>query len=481
MNVRISENRYDELRRFTAPSFMDGVLCPMETGCLLLVSRNFHPVRQDILVCDILFPEEGDLECAVEGLVFTSGYLRRAMFSARERKLDGFLTVHTHPRTDSHVGFSEYDDLNDPFLMANLYELMPSGCFGSVVLGRSSAAARVWNPETTSYVVPKELIIVGQRLSWLRLDGDSSNDVALSAEIFDRGLAITGNGALLRLSRMRVGIVGASGTGSLVAELLLRAGVREIVIFEFDRIELVNLNRILHSRNSDAMRRRGKAERIAEAIAETDIGTSVTVIPEADICEERVAWELRGCDFVFGCVDRDWPRLILSEFSQQFLVPCVDLGTEIGITDIVQSLDSRVSYIAPGRPCLVCSAIVSTERVRLESMNDAERARVINMGYSEGSKLAAPAVMDLNMRAASYGSLVLRHILQPFLNEPLPTHIKESLTNYNIRPVQFESRSDCPICGGRRREGVGDSVCLSTRDTSNRRHSTQRYNHEICE
>jgi hypothetical protein len=471
MNVRISESRHDELRRFTAPSFMDSVVCPMETGCLLLVSRNSHPLRQDVLVCDILFPEEGDLECAVEGLVFTTGYLRRAMFSARERGLDGFLTVHTHPRTDSHVGFSEYDDFNDPFLMANLYELMPSGCFGSVVLGRSSAAARIWNPETTSYVVPKELIIVGQRLSWLRLDGGSSN-AALAAEIFDRGLAVTGSGALLRLSTMRVGVVGASGTGSLVAELLLRAGVCEIVIFDFDRIEIVNLNRILHSRNRDAMRRRGKGERIAEAIAETDIGTTVTVIPEGDICEERVAFELRGCDFVFGCVDRDWPRLILSEFSQQFLVPCIDVGTEIGITDVVQSLDSRVSYIAPGRPCLVCSRIVSLERVRLESMNDVERARVISMGYSEGPQISAPAVMDLNMRAASYGSLVLRHVLQPFLNEPLPTHIKESLTNYNTRAVQFESRSDCPICGGRRREGIGDSVCLSTRDASSRRHFT---------
>src|SRR4030095_11834032 len=61
-----------------------------------------------------------------------------------------------------------------------------------------------------------------------------------------------GNGALARLSRMRVAVVGASGTGSLMMELLLRAGAGEILVFEFDVIKGLNLNRILHARRRDA-------------------------------------------------------------------------------------------------------------------------------------------------------------------------------------------------------------------------------------
>jgi sulfur carrier protein ThiS adenylyltransferase len=42
---------------------------------------------------------------------------------------------------------------------------------------------------------------------------------------------------------MRVGIAGAGGIGSNVAVLLLRSGIRDLVIADFDRIEPSNLNR----------------------------------------------------------------------------------------------------------------------------------------------------------------------------------------------------------------------------------------------
>jgi len=144
--------------------------------------------------------------------------------------------------------------------------------------------------------------------------------------------------------------------------------------------------------------------------------------------------------------------------------PYIDLGTEIGATDEeIQSLDSRVSYVAPGRPCLICSGVVSLERVRLEGLEDKEYKRVIAMGYSQDIFLAAPSVMDLNMRAASYSVLVLRHLLQSFLDSPLPTHIKETLTNFSMRGIRSNGNADCAICGVNSRVGRGDSIRLTTR------------------
>jgi ThiF family len=390
--------------------------------------------------------------------------LRRALLHVRKHKLAGFLTVHTHPHADERVGFSWYDDSNDPELMANLYDLQPEGVFGSMVLGKSSAAARVWRQDGSGHDMLENLVIVCEGLNLLPLSGESRGDEPAAAEIFDRTLAVTGRGALARLSKMRVGVVGGSGTGSLVVELLLRGGAGEIVVFEFDKIKDHNLNRILHSRRADAEAQINKAARLAEAACETGLPTRVIVVPGGDIRDAETALELRACDLVFGCIDRDWARLILSEFSQQYLVPYIDLGTEIGVGEEgVQSLDSRVSYVAPGRPCLLCSGIVSAERVRLEGLGDEELDRVIAMGYSEDIRLVAPAVMDLNMRAASYGMLVLRHLLQQFLDVPLPTHIKESLTNYVVKALRRTAKPDCPVCGDSIRLGVGDARRMTTR------------------
>ncbi len=464
MNLRMAEFHFQEMRRLTSISFLEGIEFPPETGCILLVGRNDHASRPALLVHDVLPPAEGELtEQETDGLVFSSRYLRRALLQAREKGLAGFLTVHTHPFSDDQVRFSPYDDLNDPALMANLYDLQPDGAFGSLVLGRRSAAARTWRADGGGFDRLRELVIIGEQIETFPLDGSARPNPPEAPEIFDRSLAITGGGALAQLSRMRVGVVGASGVGSLVAELLARAGAGEIVLIDFDRLEESNLNRVLHSRRRDAESGADKATRLANAINDLGLQTRVTVIETGDVRREEVALELRGCDLIFGCIDRDWPRLILSEVAFQYLIPYIDLGTEIGVSDIVQSLDSRVSYVAPGRPCLVCSGIISPERVRLEGYEDDELDRVIAMGYSSDIRLAAPSVMDLNMRAASYAVLVARHLLQPFLSLPLPTHIKESLTNYSVRAVRHQPQAECAICNSEGRTGRGDSLPLTTR------------------
>lgn len=463
MKLRITDYHYKEMKQATSISFFDGLDFPPETGCILLLGQNGYQSRPTLLVAGVLQPREGDVQEQYQyGLVFSSAYLRRALFQVRERNLAGFLTVHTHPFSDNQVNFSSYDDANDPPLMSNLNELQPSGIFGSIVLGKRSAAGRIWRPDVSDFCYFDEMVIIGESLQSMSLNGRSSASSPKAAAIFDRGLAITGDGALNQLSQMRVGVIGASGTGSLLVELLVRAGVGEVLLFDFDSIEDVNLNRILHSRKRDAEASTKKSLRLAEAIKSLELPTQIIPVPDGDIRKKAIALDLRSCDLLFGCIDRDWPRLILCELSYQYLIPLIDLGTEIGISDeIIQSLDSRVSYVAPGRPCLRCSGIVSDERVRLEALSDDERERVIAMGYCENINLTIPAVMDLNMRAASYAALIARHLLQPFLDSPLPTHIKEALTNYSTRAIHLEPKSECIICGNAR-IGIGDGGRLTT-------------------
>ena len=466
MKLRMSEQHYNEMRKLTSLSFLSEISFPPETGCLLLFGRNNHSLRPSLLVKEVLAPRDIDLKEQAQGAItFSSDYLRRALLRVRELRLTGFLTVHTHPFSDNRVSFSFYDDRNDPELMQNLYDQQPTGIFGSIVLGKRAAAGRLWLTDNPEPMPLEEIVIIGERLEFLPLNGRFENLFSKAAEIFDRSLALTGEGALSRLSKMRIGVVGASGTGSLLLELLVRAGVGEIVIFEFDCIKKLNLNRILHSRQQDANKNVSKAKRLTEALNESGLPTRITIIEGGDVTQEKVALELRGCDLIFGCVDnQDWPRLVMTEVAYQYLIPYVDIGTEIGIDESgVQSLDSRVSYTAPSRPCLLCSGIVSEERVRIEGLESDERERVLSMGYVKDVELSAPAVMDLNMRAASYAMLLLRHLLQPFLDSPLPAHIKETLTNFSIKAVKKGAYENCHICSNQGRLGFGDMIRLTTR------------------
>jgi ThiF family len=396
----------------------------------------------------------------MDGLVFSASFLRRALLKVRERRLSGFLTVHTHPLADHRVGFSEYDDLQDPVLMRNLHDLEPSGTFGSLVLSRNSIAGRLWPRGSTKPASLDRLMIVGEQLEIFSLSGNPLQR-AQPAELFDRAFALTGTGAL---STMNIGVVGAGGTGSLMIELLARAGAGQITVFDFDIAQESNLNRVVHLRRSDVSGRRLKVERLREAIAESGLPTNVVMVPGGDIREARTAAELRSCDLLIGCVDRDWPRLVLCEVAYQYLIPLIDIGAEIGVADMhIQSVDSRVSFVGPGRPCLCCSGVISADRIRVEGYSTDEQNRVLNMGYTQDIRIKAPAVMDLNMRSASTAMLLLRHLLQPYLLTPLPHAIKEAVTNFAMCSMKYNSKFECTLCGTDAAVQLADSAVLTTR------------------
>jgi hypothetical protein len=91
-------------------------------------------------------------------------------------------------------------------------------------------------------------------------------------------------------------------------------------------------------------------------------------------------------------------------------------------------------------------------------MSAGERARVRALGYSEDLVIDQPAVMDLNMRPASFGMMVLRHLLQPFMLTPLPVMMLENMVTYSLKAIR-EARAlnaKCPLCQVNRRAGYGD-------------------------
>lgn len=273
-DLRMSAADWSRLRKLCAPSFRGRR--DTETGAIgLLGKRSVSGILRELIVSQVLWPEEGEVIAEPRNaLTFTSTYLRRAHIAVRKAGLAGLVTFHTHPLSAAEVEFSWYDDGQDPLLVENLQDLWPQTLLSSVVLGETSQKGRAWLSPVRRLDAGR-LIVVGEDLQYLPLDGRRPKPAPTPSEIFDRARAMTGSGALAQLARMTVAVVGASGTGSLVCELLARAGCRRILLIDHDIVEVVNLNRILHATMDDAKHRRPKALVLKRAIEALGLGCEV--------------------------------------------------------------------------------------------------------------------------------------------------------------------------------------------------------------
>src|SRR6476619_3831149 len=64
---------------------------------------------------------------------------------------------------------------------------------------------------------------------------------------FDRTARLLGDDGLARLARATVTVFGLGGVGSFAAEALVRSGVGRLIVVDYDRICVTNVNRQLHA------------------------------------------------------------------------------------------------------------------------------------------------------------------------------------------------------------------------------------------
>jgi sulfur carrier protein ThiS adenylyltransferase len=114
-----------------------------------------------------------------------------------------------------------------------------------------------------------------------------------------------------RLSDKRVGIIGLGGLGSNAAAMLVRTGVRHLVLADFDTVDGSNLDRQLYFMEdigrlkteaiADTLRRIEPAldlELVSSRVTEDDIvaiGSRVDILVEATDCAETKALVMGAC------------------------------------------------------------------------------------------------------------------------------------------------------------------------------------------
>ncbi|MBN1908060.1 MAG: HesA/MoeB/ThiF family protein [Deltaproteobacteria bacterium] len=147
-----------------------------------------------------------------------------------------------------------------------------------------------------------------------------------------------------RLKKSRVFIAGAGGLGSPVSLYLAAAGVGTLVIADYDRVDITNLNRqILHwSKDVGAK----KVESAREKIESLNANTKVEIIDET-INDDNILGLTNGCDVIIDAMDNIAARFVLNRAAIKRGIPFIH--------GAVSGMEGRVTTIIPGETaCIGC-------------------------------------------------------------------------------------------------------------------------------
>lgn len=405
----------DQHRRLYAHLFPgDG----KEAVAVLLCARRRGDRRHRLLVRHIEEVAHDACERTPVSITWRTVAIEDALDRAEAEGLS-FIKIHSHP--NGYPAFSSFDDKSDglllPMVRGSIDLDVPHG--SAVMLPSGEIFGRVLTDEGLASL--ECVNVVGDDLHFWYPAGPNApvpSFAASHAQIFDEG-------TIERLQRLSVAVVGCSGTGSPVAEQLFRLGVGEIVLVDDDHIEDRNVNRILNSTMEDAEKKRPKTDVIGDAIERTGLGTRVIRI-NRNLWSPEVVGEVAQCDVVFGCMDTVDGRYLLNTLATFYLQPYFDIGVRLDAVregpqkGKVREVCGTIHYLLPGKSSLMTRGLFTMKQVAdagLRRTDPAAHAQQVKDGYIAGVQGHRPAVISVNMYAASLAVNELLARLHPFREE----------------------------------------------------------------
>lgn len=369
--------------------------------------------------------------------------------------------IHSHP--GGYAAFSDTDDKGDkkllPMIRGWVEADVPHG--SAIMLPSGEMFGRVLSPDGS--FEPITLInVVGDDLHFWYADAGSvelPSFVASHAQAFDEG-------TIRRMRRLSIAVIGCSGTGSPIIEQCMRLGAGEIVLVDDDHVEDRNVNRILNSTMGDARDTRLKVDVLADAIERTDLGTRVIRLAK-NLWDPEVIRIVAQCDLVIGCMDTIDGRFLLNTLATYYTLPYLDIGVRLDAVRTgpnqgrIREICGSVHYMQPGGSSLMSRGLFTMAEVAAAGLrrNDpSAHAQQVRDGYIAGVATHRPAVISVNMFAASLAVTELLARLHPFREEPNSTYATTTFSLASMELISEPEGVPCPLLYDR--VGIGDATPL---------------------
>ncbi|KAI6216961.1 Ubiquitin-like modifier-activating enzyme 5 [Aphelenchoides fujianensis] len=187
---------------------------------------------------------------------------------------------------------------------------------------------------------------------------------AMSAEVVDsnpysRLMALKRMGIVEDYERIRtftVVVVGVGGVGSVVAEMLTRCGVGKLILYDYDKVEMANMNRLFYQPHQSGLSK-VEAARDTLALINPDVqfevhNMNITTLDNFKIFVDRIkhgSMDGGQVDLVLSCVDNFEARMTVNtacnEENQTWM--------ESGVSE--NAVSGHIQYLEPGRTaCFAC-------------------------------------------------------------------------------------------------------------------------------
>lgn len=379
-----------------------------------------------VLLAGVAEAPNGDIRLLARGMrwVDEAAYIRRDSIGLTIRS-DGYvhalaeaekltascLWVHTHPGQDACPRPSSHDRVVDQELV-DLFRLRS----GSPYYGALIFSPRPSNLTFTGHIhreghAPARIDRLWQVGDRWRLAHAFDSTLPPLSQIFDRNVRAFGAAVQQTLGDLRIAIAGCGGTGSAVAEQLVRLGARHFVLFDPDELSPSNVTRVYGSTPSDVGQ--PKVSVLARHLAAIAPDVRCEPVP-AMLTLESAARRLIACDLVFGCTDDNAGRLVLSRVATYLLIPVIDCGVLLSSdgAGILSGIDGRVTILSPGQACLICRGRIDLARAAAELLTPEERVRREDEGYAPALVRTEPAVVAFTtLVAASAVSELLERLV----------------------------------------------------------------------
>ena len=220
---------------------------------------------------------------------------------------------------------------------------------------------------------------------------------------YSRNVALFGEEGQRKIAATTVAIVGLGGLGSHVTQQLAYLGVTRYALIDDDPVTESSLNRVIGAIPQDVVSETPKvrtAERLIMSI-QADAAVSLIEARVTRSSEDAAARSVRNADVVFGCLDKESPRLFLTDLCSAYKVTYFDLATDTGGED-EDWYGGRVVY-CDGTRCLSCLDLLDQRLIRIEQMTETELETERRLYGVKGDLLGGtgPAIVSVNGVVAS--------------------------------------------------------------------------------